>query len=291
MKTVGLWIAIGAAACGDARRELTQARTEPGGTQDVPSSPAAPDAGRAPSPREGAAGPSSDEEPDSALSGGAIPAWQAVIDRDRYLARRGQAAVIAGRIGGDAIAPGAKGTVRWLIDETEGNGSLAVRLGIVGPVPAEGARITTRGAWAVDHERRWYWQAESWAPLDTPAPPPPVDPPAPPGHQIADGRPPPGWKSLDKAVDGAAITFAVMRTPVQVGDGWLIRADNYMGGTATLLLPGERPSYGGHDLRQPDEYWKLARATTYWVRIGKIRKRTADAPPVIRAVSAPVKMW
>ena len=68
---------------------------------------------------------------------GSVAAWQAVIDRDRYLARRGQGAVIVGRMGGDAIAPGARGVIRWLIDETEGNGALAVR--VVLPVQAAGS--------------------------------------------------------------------------------------------------------------------------------------------------------
>ena len=45
---------------------------------------------------------------------------------------------------------------------------------------------------------------------------------------------------------------------------------------ALLNLPGERPSYGGQDMRDPDERWVLRRGQTYWVRIGKLRKRGPD---------------
>ena len=43
-----------------------------------------------------------------------------------------------------------------------------------------------------------------------------------------------------------------------------------------MNLPGERASYGGQDMRPPDERWQLRRGQTYWVRIGKLRKRPAS---------------
>ena len=77
--------------------------------------------------------------------------------------------MIAGRVGGEAIAPGARGVVRWLVDESEGNGALAVRIAITGTKPpAEGDRIAVAGAWTLDDQRRWYWQVASLSPLDEP---------------------------------------------------------------------------------------------------------------------------
>ena len=53
--------------------------------------------------------------------------------------------------------------------------------------------------------------------------------------------------------------------------------------------PGERPSYGGHDMRTADEKWKLKRGVDYWVRIGKIRRRDPDKLPTINARTPPVR--
>ena len=204
------------AACGEPRRESQPARTEPGGGSGPTDARAArnpadaadlltltPDASTAPP----------DEPPASSDVAGAIPAWQAVVDRDRYLARRGQKAILTGRVGAEAIAPGARGTVRWLVDDTEGNGALAIRMGITGKPPADGTRVAVEGAWALDDQRRWYWQVEALSPLDEPGPATPADPPSPPGHQINVGSPPSGWKPISKAKDGGIVTFGVIRTP------------------------------------------------------------------------------
>jgi len=59
---------------------------------------------------------------------------------------------------------------------------------------------------------------------------------------------------------------------------------------ALLNLPGERPSFGGQDLRTPDERWQLKRGQTYWVRIGKIRRPSPDKPALINARTAPVRV-
>jgi hypothetical protein len=57
-----------------------------------------------------------------------------------------------------------------------------------------------------------------------------------------------------------------------------------------MNLPGERASYGGQDMRAADERWQLKRGQTYWVRIGKLRKRGADKPPLVNARTAPVRV-
>ena len=54
-------------------------------------------------------------------------------------------------------------------------------------------------------------------------------------------------------------------------------------------LPGERASYGGQDLRTPDERWSLRRGVTYVVRLGHIHKHEGK-PATINARSAPVRV-
>jgi len=43
-------------------------------------------------------------------------------------------------------------------------------------------------------------------------------------------------------------------------------------------------------MRTADERWVLKRGQTYWVRIGKIRKRAVDKPAVINARTAPIRV-
>ena len=270
------------AACGD-KREAQPARTEPLGAG--PGSDAGP-----PPPTDGDAGIPSDDDPAAALPPGSLPVWQAVIDRDRYLARRGQGAVLIGRMGGEAIAPGARGVIRWFIDETEGNGALAVRVAITGTVPAEGERLALRGAWALDSQRRWYWQVESVAPVTTPPPPPSTETPVPPGHQVIAAPVPSGYRVVSRGKDGGIIVFGVVRSSNGDGDGWLIGDNSFGAPIASLTLPGERSSYGGHDLRHDDERWQLKRGVLYWVRIDRYRRKNPDSRPTLRALTAPVKV-
>ncbi|MBZ0231620.1 MAG: hypothetical protein K8M05_04670, partial [Deltaproteobacteria bacterium] len=186
--------------------------------------------------------------------------------------------------------PGARGVVRWLVDETEGNGALAIRMAIAGTKPpAEGDRVAVTGAWTLDDQRRWYWQVASLSPLDDAPPAAPLDPPSPPGHAIQTGSPPAGWKPISKGKDGGIVTFGVIRAPSGEGDGWLVGDDSFGQPFAYLYLPGERPSYGGHDLRQPDERWVLKRGVTYWVRIDRVRRRTPEDLARVKALTAPVK--
>jgi hypothetical protein len=227
---------------------------------------------------------------------GAIAAWQAVIDRDRYLARRGQHGVVYGRVGAPITIGGEGGATPtgmvWLVDDTEGNGVLAIRIRwpTTVPAPAEGQRVAAGGAWALDEERQWFWQADRIQPV-VPAPPSTIpEPPLPPGHVITTGDPPSGWKPITAAKDDSVISFEIVGTPpVNEGDGWKIADELGDEPFALLLLPGERASYGGHDLRAADEKWRLKKNTNYWLRIGKIRRRNPDALPVINARTAPVK--
>lgn len=288
-------IALLAVACGEPKREAQPAKTEPGGGTGPRDSGggAATATGADPVDTTDAAGgvdDPGDGAGTAADSLGSIPVWQAVVDRDRYLLRRNQQAVIAGRVGGEAIAPGARGVVRWLVDESEGAGALAVRIAIAGTKPpAEGDRIAVAGAWALDDQRRWYWQVASLSPIEDPAPTAPPDQPSAPGHVVGTGAPPTGWKPISKGKDGGVVTFGVIRAPTGEGDGWLVGDDSFGAPFAYLYLPGERPSYGGHDLRHADERWVLKRGVTYWVRIDRIRRRTPEDLARIKATTAPSK--
>ena len=246
---------------------------------------------------------------------GAIPAWQAVIDRAQLLARRGQRGVAYGKIGppvmqigeppeplgsakplvGSAAGHGAgleESPYVWLVDDTEGNGTLGIRV-LLGKEPAAaGDRVALGGAWHLDDKKRWFWKVDSVTALPPAAPSDIKDAPAPfPSHVIAEGNYPAGARTITVARDNDAVYFQIVGPPpVRDGDGWLVA--NELGDTpfALLALPGERPSYGGQDMRAPDERWQLKRAQTYWVRIGKIRNRGPGKPVTVTARTAPVRV-
>lgn len=239
---------------------------------------------------------------------GAIPAWQAVIDRAQYLGRRKQRGVVYGRVGPAIMVPappqpdaGSAGSAAaaapvaspyvWLVDDTEGNGTLGIRVLLDGRAK-EGDRVALGGAWELDDKRTWFWRVDKVEPL----PPGPTtdlkDPPAPvPSHTIVNGDLPQGARTITVARDNDAVYFQIVGpSPITEGDGWPVA--NELGDVtfALLSLPGERPSYGGQDMRAPDERWQLKKGQTYWVRIGKIRKRGPDQPVVINARTAPVRV-
>jgi hypothetical protein len=260
----------------------------------------------------------------------AIPAWQAVVDRAQLLGRRRQRGVVYGRVGPAVVLPapvvvlpapvvvlpapvvGATGVAVdagpamgrdagggfgstpspyvWLIDDTEGNGALAIRIAL-GARAREGDRIAAGGAWQLDAERRWYWKPDAVQILP-PAPPSDAkDPPRPPGHVIATGELPSGARTIGVARDGDAAYFQLVGpAPARDGDGWLIADQLGDPAVAVLNLPGERASYGGQDLRAADERWQLRRGQTYWVRLGKLRKRGADKPALVNARTAPIRV-
>lgn len=239
---------------------------------------------------------------------GAIPAWQAVVDRAMLLARRKQRGIVYGRVGPVVTVPapppatppppGPKvdaGVVPtpyvWLVDDTEGNGTLGIRVKLDGRAK-EGERVALAGAWELDGDRRWFWTVDAVHPL----PPAPAsdltDPPAPvPSHAIAQGNLPSGARTISVAKDHDAVYFQIVGpAPITDGDGWLVADELGDPPFALMSLPGERASYGGQDMRAPDERWQLKRGQTYWVRIGKLRKRGLDKPALVNARTAPIRV-
>lgn len=258
---------------------------------------------------------------------GAIPAWQAVVDRAQLLARRGQKGIVYGRVGPavpappaptapaapapapPAPAPPGAGSAApaapadtgpsaspyvWLVDDTEGHGSLGIRLALGKHAASPGDRIAASGAWELDEARRWYWKVDAVQPL-APAPPSSSAPPEPlaavPGHVPPTGPLPPNARPIKQAKDNDLVYFQLVGpSPAREGDGWLVAAELGDLPTAVLILPGERPSYGGHDMRVADERWQLRRQQLYVVRIGKLRAQGAGKPFVVHARTGPVRV-
>lgn len=237
---------------------------------------------------------------------GAIPAWQAVIDRAQLLGRRDQHGVVYGKIGPVVmvLAPPAGGSAApekpvpvaspyvWLIDDTEGNGSLGIRVALGQKAAKLGDRVALGGAWALDDARRWYWKVDSVQSLPPAAPSDLKEPPPPePNHTIINGNLVAGSRTITVARDNDSVYFQLVGpSPTNDGDGWAVA--NELGDKvfALLVLPGERASYGAQDMRAPDERWSLKRGQTYQVRIGRIRSRGPDKPVVIHARTAPVRV-
>jgi hypothetical protein len=91
--------------------------------------------------------------------------------------------------------------------------------------------------------------------------------------------------------DNGIVVFGVIRSPKRPGDGWIVGDNSFSTPSAVLMLPGERDSYGGHDLRHDDERWQLKRGVLYWVRVGKVRRKPGDDRVWLNAVTAPVKAY
>jgi len=230
---------------------------------------------------------------------GGISAWAAVVDRAQYLGRRGQHGVVFGTLGQaiEANAPGDAGLVAtpytWLVDDTEGNGSLAIRVAL-GPQAAKvkpGDRVALGGAWEVDDTHAWFWKVAALSPLPPAPPPSGKDPPSQLGHAIANGDMPRGARPISKAGDGDLVYFQLVGAPPALdGDGWPV-ADELGNPVAALLdLPGETASYGGQDMRTPDERWHLKRGVTYALRVGVVHHHGPDKPATMRARTAPIKV-
>lgn len=226
-------------------------------------------------------------DPGKVLDGlGAIPAWQAVVDRTQYLARRSQHGVVYGTIVAADPWP-------WLVDETDGNGALAIHVDLAGK-PATG-RVALAGAWTLAADR-WIWRVDTVTPLAAVTAPPTKDPPSAPGHAVATGSLPPGARPISLAKDGDVAYFQIVGSPPAVdGDGWPVADENGNPVYALLNLPGERPSFGGQDMRTPDERWQLKRGVTYALRIGHVHKHVAksgepERPATINARTAPLRI-
>ena len=241
-------------------------------------------------------------DPGKVLAGlGAIPAWQGVVDRAQLLARRGQHGVVYGRIGPailqpvEAGAPLDAGTMPspyvWLVDDTEGNGALGIRVALADAHATLGDRVALGGAWDLDAAHAWFWKVDALTAL---APAPASDlkeaPVAVPSHAIASGDLVPGSRTISVSRDGDAVYFQIVGpAPATDGDGWQV-ADELGNPTFAIMnLPGERPSYGGLDMRAPDERWTLRRGQTYCLRIGKLRKH-GDKPTTVNARTAPLRV-
>lgn len=242
---------------------------------------------------------------------GAIPAWQAVIDRAQLLGRRDQHGVVYGRIGPVVMVPAPPGSGSgsgsaapaakpeliaspyvWLIDDTEGNGSLGIRVALGTKAAKLGDRVALGGAWHLDDARRWYWKVDSLQAIppgpasDLKEPPPPE-----PNHVIVNGNLIPGSRTITVARDSDSVYFQLVGPPpTNDGDGWPVANELGDNVFALLVLPGERASYGAQDMRAADERWVLRKAQTYQVRIGRIRTRGPDKPAVIHARTGPVRV-
>jgi len=304
-------IVLAFAACQGKGRDAT-----PGSGAASGSAPAKPDAAApidavALPPEDASKKPDEPEPPDPGkliADLGAISAWQAVVDRAQLLSRRNQRGVVYGRVGpvilvpdpAAASAPDAGVKVdagliaspyTWLVDDTEGNGTLGIRVKLDGKAK-EGDRVALEGAWDLDAQRRWFWRVDTVQAVPAAPPSELKDPPAAvPTHVIASGELPNGARTISLAKDGDAVYFQIVGpAPANEGDGWQV-ADELGNPTFALMnLPGERASYGGQDMRQPDEHWMLRRGQTYWVRIGKLRKRGIDKPALVNARTAPVRV-
>lgn len=224
-------------------------------------------------------------EKEALSDAGVLPAWEAVIQRDRLLGRRGDSGAISGRV---VLVGGAL----WLVDETEGAGSLGVPLLVpaASVEPDPGARLVAWGAWdavPIAGETRWAWRAERLALL--------APEEAAPGQagflEVASAEAAPeGAVPVSEAEGDQVILFFVLAPPARLGDAWTIGDGPKGPPTARLFLPGERAPYGGQDLTAPAERWELGRGILHAVRIAPRRRPRpgATALPVFRAVEAPV---
>src|SRR6185312_2490270 len=207
-----------------------------GGSSDAPKKqPPPPKHQKVETPPADAAGSDAPEDPDKVLADlHAIPAWDAVVDRAQYLARRGQHGVVYGTLGAPIMAPveappaatgsgsgagsgsavPAESPYTWLVDDTDGNGALAIRveLGKYALKTKQGERVALGGAWALDDTRHWFWKVDALQSL--PAPPPPKSdeppkglPPSKPGHVIETGDFPAGVKRISLAKEGDLAYF------------------------------------------------------------------------------------
>ena len=308
----------------DPAREPARDPARQAGSAAGPAVPGVKGAPARPEDARGGAAPGPSSEARTIARLGAVPAWEGVVQRGQLLARRGQRGTLVGRVG-PAVG---EGNLVWLVDDTEGDGCLAVRAAFPGAAPAAGARVAATGAWALvpgdepasasgtaaaaapaaPHPSRWVWQVEATIGLSQGEEVRPSEVAA--GTDAAEGegeapqagdasaighepavRPrPPGAVLISKAKDNDLVIFVVLSAARGPGEGILIGDQLGSPVIATLYLPGDRPSYGGIDFRQPDEVWRLRRGGTYVVRIGKIRRKDPAKPAQINARGAPIKV-
>lgn len=283
-----LLVALAASAC-------NSSKSEPGAPEPEPRAVEPRDAAPAADPGLPSFDPGDRDERAALRDLGAVPVWDAVVDRGEYLARRGQRGVLFGRLG-EPI-----GSYRWLIDDTEGAGSLGIRLAYApaldeptpdGPILATGQRVLVWGAWHVDDDRRWYWKAERMAELAATEVKLPPEVMSEPGHRIVELTEPPedAVPVSERARGPGDILFEVTGFPDDPAAGWEIGDPGSRAPVARLRLPGEHRSYGGQDYRSPDEHWHLERGVRYAVRVRRFLPAKPGELIVMRALNAPRRL-
>jgi hypothetical protein len=285
-----------AASAGGALARGTQTQAAPGmGSAPAPSaaSPAHPGASPTPSAASPAPSAASPAHPGASPAPSAASSAPSAASPAPSTASPGPPTAIPGppTASTPALDAGIAGSPYvWLIDDTEGNGALGIRIAL-GDRAKQGDRIAAGGAWQVDADRRWYWKPDSVQLL----PPGPSGdlkepPPAAPSHAIATGELPAGARAISAARDNDVAYFQIVGpAPASDGDGWQVADRPGSAPVIVMNLPGERASYGGIDMRAPDERWQLKRGQTYWVRIGKLHKR-GDKPTTVNARTAPIRL-
>lgn len=229
-----------------------------------------------------------DSEAAALRQAGAVPVWQGVVDRARYLSRRGQRGALYGRL---ITVDG----VRWLVDGSEGAGALGARVDLGGATDLkDGDRLVAWGAWTIGAQHHWVWAADEIARLPARAAPPADGYAATrPGHSVESvdhlARPAVVVESVPRR--GGGIVFEVVNGPHRRGEGWTIAGRSHWPAAAILYLPGDQESYGGQDLRSDDERWHLQRKVRYVLRVARWRPpRHPGELPILRAISPPKKL-
>lgn len=272
------------ASASDAASASASDADEPDPDADQPAGPAAPADRSAAIPGAPLLPGSLDDERAALQRIGATRVWRAVIERGEYLARRQRRGAVHGRVGPSV------GGYRWLIDESRGSGSLSLRLLVPPGIALEqDQRVVAFGAWHVDADRGWYWQADKLAALPAREWDIPEESRSAPGHVIVDiPDVPEGARPVSGIPhQGGTIVFEVVRAAADPADGWEISDRTGGRATARLFLPGEQESYGGQDLRSPNEHWQLERNTRYTVRIKRYLPAKDGELPNMTALSAP----
>ena len=217
---------------------------------------------------------------------GALPAWTAVRERGRLLARREERGAVWGR-------PSAALGQVWLLDESEDAAGLGIRLAGAGgrALAPPATRVIAWGAWGTGEQRRWVWRVDRMVALPGPGKPaPPARIPLP-GHLVTElNAAPEGALPPSERTRSGPIAFAVLAAPVKPGDGWTI-ADQVGGDpAAALLLPGEAPLHGGLDYLSPDERWSLEPGAWYAAEVSVGRPPRSGELRVLRARAAPARI-
>lgn len=220
----------------------------------------------------------------------ARPIWSLAIDRRLALQRRGQRAAVWGRV---VVSPDSE---IYLVDETEGDGSLGARFE-PGSAPVQaGDRVVAFGAWRAEADalHEWVWIADRVLRLaETPAPEPSAYAAAVPSHAIETLPALPDGALVIESVppDGGGAFFQVISAPARAGEGWVIAGRSHWPAAARLILPGEREPYGAQDLLSERERWHLEPKISYVVRVARWKKpKNPDELPVLQALSPPKRI-